>query len=86
MHKIVRNGVKNAKNQTPSDNEPAVIDFGMRKISSQNFSKIVALPKTALKNCGDDKSMQVKVQLVQQNGEKYLKLTPTCSIKGSDHK
>lgn len=80
MRKYARNGAKNTK-ESPTDNEPAVIDFGMRKISSQNFSKIVALPKTALKNCGDDKSMQVKVQLVQQNGEKYLKLTPTCSVR-----
>ncbi len=67
------------------DGSPAIIDFGMRKISSQNFSKIVTLPKTALKNCGDDKSMQVKVQLVQQNGEKFLKLTPICSTR-SDSK
>lgn len=52
-----------------------VTDFGNRTISTQNFSKIVALPKTALINCGMESTM-VNVKLVQQDGEKFLKLTP----------
>ena len=58
--------------------EPVVMDFGTRKISNQNFSKMVAIPKTALMNCGNSDTTQVDVKLVQQNGEKFIKLTPIC--------
>lgn len=51
-----------------------VTDFGTRAISNQNFSKVVALPKTALENCGNPTLLNVK--LVQENGAKFLKLTP----------
>lgn len=76
------------KNQKPSNNsEPAVIDFGTRKISNQNFSKMIAIPKDALRNCGDGKAMSVDVKLVQHNGEKYIKLVPKCeAIKGGSSK
>lgn len=58
-----------------SNFESMVTDFGNRTISTQNFSKIVALPKTALKNCGIN-TTQINIKLVQEKGEKYLKLTP----------
>lgn len=61
--------------QTTDSNLPMVTDFGNRTISTQNFSRIVALPKTALINCGIE-STKVNVKLVQQDGEKFLKLTP----------
>ncbi|WP_415281115.1 hypothetical protein [Candidatus Nitrososphaera sp. FF02] len=51
------------------------IDFGERTISNQNFSKIVALPKKALINCGIE-GRKVRVLLVHDKGEKYLKLAP----------
>ena len=73
---------KNSKNSHRRNTQPAVIDFGNRKISNQNFSKMVALPKDALRNCGVDKVMSVNVKLVQENGEKFLKLTPVCTPKG----
>jgi len=74
---------KKSKAKRQSNNsQPAVIDFGNRKISNQNFSKMVALPKDALRNCGVDKVMSVNVKLVQENGEKFLKLTPVCTPKG----
>jgi len=57
---------------------PVVMDFGTRKISNQNFSKMIALPKTALANCSPNEIARVNVKLVQDNGEKYLKLTPVC--------
>ena len=71
---------KQNKKNTDS-NLPMVTDFGNRTISSQNFSKIVALPKTALINCGIESNM-VNVKLVQQDGEKFLKLTPIVEKKG----
>ena len=48
-------------------------DFGNRKVSQQNFSKIVVLPKTALDNCGI--TSHVNVKLVQSKDEKFIKLT-----------
>ena len=65
--------------QNPSEFE---VDFGNRKIASQNFSKLVTLPKEALANCGcnvNDKNIQMDVKLVQKDGEKYIKLTPVCN-------
>jgi len=59
----------------------SITDFGIRQVSHQNFSRIVALPKLALQNCGIDS--QVSVKLIQQNGEKFLKLSPTEN-KGGD--
>ena len=73
-----------SKKQTKKNadsNLPMVTDFGNRTISSQNFSKIVALPKTALINCGIESKM-VNVKLVRQDGEKFLKLTPIAEKKG----
>jgi hypothetical protein len=75
MHNGTRQGVKDAKNTADSNSESMVTDFGVRSICTQNFSKIVALPKTALVNCGME-STKVSVKLVQQNGERFIKLTP----------
>ena len=74
----------NEKQNQDQDSEFIETEFGTRSISSQNFSKIVALPKQALANCGTDKKMKVKVSLVQGNGEKFLKLTPMCFSEEED--
>lgn len=74
-------GVKHAKSKQINDSEPIVMDFGTRKISNQNFSKMVAIPKTALANCGCKDARTTNVKLVQDNGEKYIKLTPICETK-----
>lgn len=74
-------GAKYAKNKPNSDSKPMITDFGTRKISNQNFSKMVALPKTALMNCGNSDTTEVNVKLVQQNGEKFIKLTPICETE-----
>lgn len=80
MRNTSKIGVKHAKKNANSNQEPMVTDFGSRTISTQNFSKIVALPKTALINCGIE-STKVNVKLVQQDGEKFLKLTPIAEKK-----
>jgi|APSaa5957512535_1039671.scaffolds.fasta_scaffold03661_7 hypothetical protein len=51
-----------------------VTNFGERKISNQNFSKVIALPKTALQNCGIVEKLSV--ELVQEGENKFLKLSP----------
>lgn len=62
----------NAKNKEISDYLET--DFGDRKISDQNFSKIIALPKGALVNCANP--VKVNVRLVYHNETRYIKLTP----------
>lgn len=70
-----KTGIKNAKNTPKSSTTQVSTDFGTRKISSQNFSKVISLPKTALDNLGTT-STNLKVELVQERGEKFLKLSP----------
>lgn len=83
MTKLQKIGTKNPRKNKISNSKPMVTDFGTRQISHQNFSRIVALPKMALQNCGLDTSNQVNVKLVQENGERYIKLSPT-SKKGDE--
>lgn len=73
-----KNALKGTNSKQSSNSKPMVTDFGNRTISSQNFSKIVTLPKTALTNCGSQETAKVNVKLVQDNGERYIKLTPIC--------
>ena len=70
-----KSSTKSAKKTTKVNTKPMVIDCGDRKIVGQNFSKLVSLPKTALTNLGS-KATSLKVELVQENGEKYIKLSP----------
>ena len=65
---------QNSPQKQISDPEPTIADFGIRKISDQNFSKIIALPKTALLTCGNPRKVNVK--LVEINGKKCIMLTP----------
>ena len=53
-----------------------VIDFGNRILNKMNFSKTICLPKQALKNLGVIEGDSLKVELVQDEDEKFLKLTP----------
>lgn len=71
-----KSGTKSAKNTTKNSGSQQVItNFGTRKISNQNFSKVIAIPKTALANLGT-KATNLKIELVQGKGEKFLKLSP----------
>ena len=53
-----------------------VIDFGIRILNKMNFSKTICLPKQALKNLDLEEGDSLKVELVQDEDEKFLKLTP----------
>lgn len=66
-------GARAAKKKV--DDEPLVTDFGNRAVCKQNYSKMLALPKAALTNCGKD-IVKMNVQLVQAGTQKFLKLTP----------
>jgi hypothetical protein len=65
-----------------------VMDFGERKVNTQNFSKTVVLPKNALSNCGCnlDDDLKVDVQVVQKGQERFLKLTPVCEAQPKSKK
>ncbi len=67
-----------------SDSEPIVTQFGTRVINRQNFSHTVVIPKTALINCGNENVTAVKIELVQDRNEKFLKLTPVKIEKGGE--
>ncbi len=90
MTNVIPMNSKHSKNKV-QDNDEMVVDFGTRKINSQNFSKTVVLPKEALRNCGCDldgkEDPEVKVDLVKNGKESFIKLTPMCSSnKGSSTK
>jgi len=53
-----------------------IIDFGNRILNKMNFSKTICLPKQALKNLDLEEGDSLKVELVQDEYEKFLKLTP----------
>ena len=83
------NGAKISMKDNPNKvSEFFETDFGTRKISDQNFSKILAIPKGALTNCGCnlDEDVQVNVQLVQTGKEKFIKLVPVCGPKTQSKK
>ena len=53
-----------------------IIDFGNRILNKMNFSKTICLPKQALKNLDVEEGDSLKVELVEDEDEKFLKLTP----------
>jgi len=71
--------VKKSIDESETD-EVFETDFGDRKVSHINQSRMIAMPKMALKNCcGTADDLTVNVSMVQDsNGEKFLKLKPLC--------
>ncbi len=55
---------------------PVIIDFGRRSLNKMNFSKTICLPKQLLKNLDLSEDDEVKIELVQDEDEKFIKLTP----------
>ena len=55
---------------------PVIIDFGRRSLNKMNFSKTICLPKQLLKNLDLSEEDEVKIELVQDEDEKFIKLTP----------
>ncbi len=55
-------------------------EFGDRKVSHINQSRMIAIPKMALQNaCGTSDGLSMSISLVQKGNEKFLKLTPICN-------
>ncbi len=73
------------KSKPDEDSEFIETEFGTRKVSHINQSRMVAIPKLALQNvCGTTDNLTVKVSLVQRGKEKFLKLVPICNIDEED--
>ena len=65
----------------------SIIDFGDRQLNRQNMSRTVVLPKTALKNAGfdlDDDDVRVNVSLVENDDEKFIKISPITETKDDE--
>jgi hypothetical protein len=69
-----------SKTKPKEESEFIETDFGNRKVSHINQSRMIALPKMALQNaCGTSDGLSMSVSLVQKGDEKFLKLTPICN-------
>ena len=72
---------KNVVIEPEEESEFIETEFGNRKVSHINQSRMVAIPKMALQNvCGTTDDLTVKVSMVQKGKEKFLKLVPVCNI------
>jgi len=58
-----------------------IIDCGIRVISNRNSSKTIVIPKIALDNLSDGTFSKLKIQLVYEKGQKFLKITPVFDLK-----
>ncbi len=77
---MTRNNIKN------TTLEPMITGFGKRTIGRQNYSAIFCLPHQALTNLGNPKMLEVEL-VQQQDGKRFLKLSPIAEMKeGTDSK
>ena len=53
-----------------------VVDFGTRALNRMNFSRTICIPKQAVENLDLDETDLVKIEMVQDEDEKFLKITP----------
>jgi len=69
---------KQSKNTRKTNTaSPNITSFGERKISKNNTTSTITLPRIALENCGRTKKF--KVDLIQDRNGKHILLTP---VKG----
>ena len=69
------------KSKPDAESEFIETEFGTRKVSHINQSRMIALPKMALQNaCGTTDGLTMTISLVQKGKEKFLKLVPVCNI------
>ena len=71
---------KNNSKKPVHNSEPVIVDFGTRAIVNQNFSRLIALPKTALTNLGENIT-KVNVTLIQESENRYIKISPIKEVK-----
>ena len=68
------------KSKPKEESEIFETDFGDRKVSHINQSRMITLPKMALQNaCGTTDGLTMSISLIQKGKEKFLKLVPVCN-------
>ena len=73
------------KSKPDEESEFIETEFGERKVSHINQSRMIAIPKMALQNvCGTTDYLTMKVSMVQKGKEKFLKLVPICNTIDED--
>ena len=73
---------KRSKSKPKEVSEFFETDYGPRKVSHINQSRMIAIPKMALKNvCGTADGLTVNVSTVQNGKEQFLKLVPVCKAQ-----
>jgi hypothetical protein len=72
---------KNENSKSQEKNPSAPMELGIRKISSQNFSKIVTLPKHFVNSSPFGEFSMVKMTMLEDGS---LKLTPVRQNDESD--
>lgn len=65
--------------KTNSNSEPAITDFGIRRISKMNFSHIVTIPKVFVHSTQYEKIVAVKIIMLEDG---CLKLIPARAKNG----
>ncbi len=71
---------KTLQKKSKEESEFIETEFGDRKVSHINQSRMIAIPKMALQNaCGTSDGLSMSISLVQNGKEKFLKLTPICN-------
>jgi hypothetical protein len=71
---------KTLQKKPKEESEFIETEFGDRKVSHINQSRMIAIPKMALQNaCGTSDGLSMSISLVQNGNEKFLKLTPICN-------
>ncbi len=51
------------------------IDFGVRKLISQNRSKLVSIPQFARQFCGFADDSCVRIKVIEEENETYVKIS-----------
>lgn len=82
----------NKSDDTDTDNQATVINFGIKRIPRQGYSRMIVLDKKLLENCGcntsPDSEIKAKVQLVKTNNGDFIKIIPfheSITTKLQDH-
>lgn len=75
------NDGQTVKTQNQKGDESMETDFGTRNLHKMRFSKAVIIPKIALTNCGHIEANMVHVRLIQEKGQRYLRLDPIYKPK-----
>lgn len=62
----------------------SITDFGIRTFYRISNSPAICMPKIAVDNCNMLDSKKVRVLLVDEDGERYIKMVPLVNENGGE--